>query len=347
VKPSFLPRLVNDVFSDPVLFVDFRFRRRALLLDLGDIDALANRALLRVSQVFVSHTHMDHFYGFDRLLRVTLARRKRLDLYGPPGFAEQLAHRLQGYTWNLVDNYAEDMVVHGWEWDGAHLRQTSFSMKARFRPIDERRHPCSDGVLLSEPGLTVRAALLDHGIPVLAFAVEEGRHVNVWKSRLAARGLPTGPWLRTLKEAVLADLPDDTPIEVPVASGAVRRLPLGALRREVLRVVPGMRLAYVVDCRYHEDNARRIVALARDADYLFIEAPFGADEAHLAAAKAHLTAAQAGTLARRAGAKRVIPIHFSRRHEREPGRLYEEVAEAAGPAVACLSGPSLPQPPAS
>ncbi len=346
MKPSFLPRLVNEAFSDPVLFVDFRFRRRALLLDLGDIDALANRALLRVSQVFVSHAHMDHFYGFDRLLRVTLARRERLDLYGPPGFTDHLAHRLQGYTWNLVGNYAEDMAIHAWEWDGARLQQTVFSMKARFRVVEHHERPCRDGILLTEPGLTVRAALLDHGIPVLAFALEEGRHVNVWKNRLDALGLPTGPWLRTLKAAVLADRPDDTPIDVPSGSG-MRRLPLGNLRREVLRVVPGMRLAYVVDCRYHDDNARRIVELARGADYLFIEAPFSADEAPLAAAKAHLTTAQAGSLAREAGVKRVIPIHFSRRHEHEAARLYEEVAAAAGPSVACLSGPSLPQAPAS
>ncbi len=39
----FEPRLVNDDFGDPGLYVDFRDERRALLVDVGDISALAPR----------------------------------------------------------------------------------------------------------------------------------------------------------------------------------------------------------------------------------------------------------------------------------------------------------------
>ena len=86
MRRLFEPRLVNDAFGDPGLYVDFHDERRALLFDLGDITVLPPRKLMRLSHVFVTHTHMDHFSGFDHLLRVVLGRKAAIELFGGPGF---------------------------------------------------------------------------------------------------------------------------------------------------------------------------------------------------------------------------------------------------------------------
>ena len=128
-----------------------------------------------------------------------------------------------------------------------------------------------------------------------------------------------------------------SPTSGPFASGGRRAsryrerwLPLGELKRQILRIVPGQKLAYVTDTAYHEANAASIVGLARDADLLFIETMFLEEDKEMAAAKYHLTARQAGELARRANVARVVPFHFSPRYVGCEARLHGELAAALG-----------------
>lgn len=324
MKPLFHPRLVNDPFGDPALYVEFLFERRALLFDLGDLVPLSARQMLRVTHAFVSHTHMDHFAGFDALLRVLLGRDKSLHLFGPPGFIDRVEHKLAGYTWNLVANYACDFVVRATEVHPDGRAETAaFHTRTGFLREPAPASFIAGGVLLDEETFLVRAAFLDHQIPCLSFALEEKFHVNVWKTGLDELGLPTGAWLRDVKTAVARGEPDETPFEV-----GGRRVLLGELRDKALRIVPGQKIAYVTDTVYHPANAAAIVDLARGADLFFIEAAFGKEEEKRAAEKFHLTAWQAGRLAREAGARRLIPFHFSPKHAEEGDRLVREAMEA-------------------
>lgn len=328
MRQTFSAELVNEPFGDPGLYVDFMFEPRALLFDLGNLAALPNKKLLRISDVFVTHTHMDHFFGFDRLLRICLGRARHLRLYGPPGFAAQVQHKLAAYTWNLVDNYPGDFTIEVWELDRDWLaRGTRLRCHQRFQAEPLPARQLHDGVLLDEPGFRVRAAFLDHGIACLGYAVEEKVHVNVWKNRLAELGLTVGPWLKELKALVSRGAADETPVRAGSrATDAV--VPLGALKARVLEQVPGEKICYVTDVAYQPDNVARIVALAAGATQLFIEAAFLERDGDHAARKLHLTARQAGSIARAAGARFVMPFHFSSRYAGREAELREEVETA-------------------
>ena len=120
MRPIVHCQLINGPFGDPVLYAEIMFERRAMLFDIGDIATLPPRKLLRVSHVFVSHAHMDHFAGFDHLLRLLLGRDKTLALYGPVGFIDRVGHKLHAYTSNVIRSYAGNLVfdVHEVHDDG-------------------------------------------------------------------------------------------------------------------------------------------------------------------------------------------------------------------------------------
>ncbi len=326
------PCLVNEPFGDPGLFADFRFGRRALLFDLGDLQPVPRRKLLRVSDAFVSHTHLDHFNGFDRLLRVCLGRPAALRLVGPPGFIDRVQHKLGAYTWNLVAENEIDFAIAVAEFDGRKLvNAAEFHSRDAFLRRSATPSDLPEGVLLDEEDFQIRGTMLDHGIPSFAFAFAEKQRVNVWKDRLDRMGLAVGPWLKDAKRAVRRGDPDDTPIAALRKGSAGLRaatLSLGDLKAEVFRLGPGETFAYVVDTSYHERNAAGIIELVRNADTLFIEAVFLDEDREIAARKRHLTAAQAGSLARRAGVKRVVPFHFSPRYRDQEDRLRREAEEA-------------------
>ena len=277
---------------------------------------------------------MDHFAGFDRLLRVALGRDRTFRLVGPAGFADRVAHKLGGYTWNLVANYTNDLCLEVTEVPASGAgKRARFRVRNAFAREDLPPADLTGGRLVAESGLRVHTTVLDHRTPCLAFALAEPDHLNIWGNRLRERGLSPGPWLATLKELVRQGAPDDRPVTVAWQDPAGRpaTLPLGELRDRLISRSRGQKVAYVVDARYSAADGDRIVALAAGADRLYIEAAFREADADRAAATCHLTARQAGELARRAGVREMVPFHFSSRYEGHFRALEQEALAAFRP----------------
>jgi ribonuclease Z len=95
MRPLLHPCLLNGRKGDPALYIETMFEKQAVLFDLGDLSNLPPRKIHRLEHVFVSHTHIDHFIGFDRLLPVLAGRQKTINLYGPAHFIEHVQHKLR------------------------------------------------------------------------------------------------------------------------------------------------------------------------------------------------------------------------------------------------------------
>ena len=341
MRPLLHPTLINGRTGDPALYIETLFEQRAILFDLGDITLLSPRKIRRLEHVFVSHAHIDHFFGFDRMLRVLVGREKQIHLYGPEGFVDQVHHKLRAYRWNLVDREPGDLAFVVTEIGPALATRTiRFRLKTAFTSEAMGAGRVDHGILVKDPTFRVSVAVLDHRTPCLAFAIEEPAHLNVWKTRLATLGLPVGPWLSDLKRAVIENRPDDFSVRIRASatSPGQHDMPLGKLR-DVLTVTPGQKIGYVTDVADTADNRRAIVELVKGADILFIESAFAKADVALATERAHLTTEAAGQIARQAGVRRVEPFHFSPRYAGEDERMQDEVMAAFAGQPGTKKGP--------
>jgi len=220
MRTLFHPFLPNGLDGDPALWIDLLDEGQSILLDLGDLHAIPNRKLLRVGHVLVTHTHMDHFIGFDHLLRLVLGRERELVVTGPRGFLRNVQGKIDAYSWNLIESYPLRLVAE--EVDGDVVRSVAYSGAGRMEPepLPDRGH---SGVIHADRAYTIEVAELDHLIPVLGIALVETDHLSVDNDRLLKLGLQPGPWLSELKNGVRRREPEEVEVEALTSGGRGRK----------------------------------------------------------------------------------------------------------------------------
>lgn len=309
--------LVNGIFGDPLLVLRFLHQKRCLVFDLGESTRLPARLVHQVTDIFISHAHMDHIIGFLPLLRLRIGEFPSCRIFGPPGISGHIEGLLRGIEWDRIGSNGPRFQIAELH-DRRLLRFEIRAGESGLRPLGEGR--VHAGVLLQEPAFLVRATMLDHGTPVLAFAFEQAKQIKVRKERLSAQGLHPGPWLGELKQRLargernaLLRLPDG------------RRERAGTLAEELILIAPGQRLVYATDLADTAENRRRLVVLAQGAHTFFCEASFLEADQEQAVRTGHLTAKACGEIAAAAGVQHLVPFHFSKRYEASLEPIYKEV----------------------
>ena len=309
--------LVNGVFGDPLLHLRLRHQRRSLLFDLGNGGRLPARIAHQVSNVFITHAHMDHIGGFLWLLRSRIGLFPCCRLYGPPGLAQHIQGFLQGILWDRVAGRGPSFEVM----ELGHEHMQRFQLQAgQSAPRLVGEEATADGLLLQEPEFCIRASLLDHHTPVVAYAFEPAKELKIRKDRLAAHGLDPGPWLSELKRQLLVEN-SVALIQLPDGSKAS----VADLAADLVLISPGKKLVYATDFADTLDNRLRVQALARHAHTLFCEATFIEAAAEQAELTGHLTTRACGEIACAAEVTHLVPFHISRRYSDRPQQVYDEL----------------------
>jgi ribonuclease BN (tRNA processing enzyme)/polynucleotide 5'-kinase involved in rRNA processing len=322
--PGFQVHLPNGIFGDPLVHLRPLRERDGILLDLGRASSLPVKLLHRIGLVLLSHAHMDHFFGFDELLRALLGTPRSLTIVGPEGAAARVASRVDGYSWNLIEADAEAHVgaqpprFTVIELRGEKLRETEIVPGSAPRLLGER--PAPRGLVHEAERFTVRAAPLEHrDITSLSYLIEEKPRLAVRPEALREKGLAPGPWLDALKHAFAEK--KDADLEL----GDGRRARVSELAPELLVERPGQRIVYVTDAADSPRNRQAISELAKDVDLLICEATFTRPDEDRARETAHLPAFAAAELAREARVGRLLPFHLSPRYEETPELIFQEL----------------------
>lgn len=313
-------RLLNGSTGDPVLFVDYPGRDDALLFDAGENDRLGLERLADLDAVFITHHHIDHFIGFDRIVRANLDRDKALQVFGPRGTIRKIYYRIKSYAFPKFPFRKVILNVHE-VWPDA-IRTGLLECSRRFpRPV-VHDVTWSGPTIHETDHLTVEAVHVDHTTPCLAYAVVEKPGWHADPVKLAAGPLPAGAWVGEALKRLRAGGAEATSI---VVEGAPQ--PLSALRDAYFVESPGARVAYVTDTAWSDPIRPALRALAHRASRLYCDSFYAREELAKAGRHHHMTAEQAGELAREAEVDELVLIHFAPRYQGDYARLVAQARE--------------------
>jgi ribonuclease Z len=343
---SIEPYFCSGLLDDPLLLVRVRPTGRSLLFDCGQLQHLAKRTLRSIDAVFVSHAHMDHFMGLDHLVRHTHVSPRPLHLYGPPGIARRVGHKLAGYDWNLAEPWWRTIHVH--EVHADRIEHHQFAGAHGFTGEALGSSVRRGAEIYVTPFVTVAAQLVDHGLPVLAFRLTEAEIFSIDPARLAAERLLPGAWLRELKARWKAGRLDARPLEVlrVTATGGetVLAADAAALYARLRAARPAASLGYVTDVGFTAANCSQLQELLTGVSLLCCECTFLAGDADKARASHHLCSSDVNRFTAMLVPRVLLPMHLSKAYVHQPDALYQELTPPAGTRLLRLPAYLTPRP---
>ncbi len=308
--------------------VDSGQSRESVLFDCGEgvLDSLRPAGVQAVAHLGFSHFHMDHVAGFDGFFRLNYNRPDApVTVWGPAGTIELMAHRFQGFIWNLHADQPGEWIVR--EIGASTVATSRFLTREAFAPAHPQPEHTRDSAVLHRGGSwQLEARLLPHGsIESVGYRIVESPRRNIDPAAMRYHNYLPGSWLRSISDEAEQD---EALVEI-----AGQSLRVGELRRELLVTSPGASLAYLTDFRL-EPNCEAWAGLVEwlsGTTTLVCECQYRAADAALAVKNAHMTADLVGRLAADAGVGHLVLQHLSRRYQPSDWLAMRDEARKAFP----------------
>lgn len=312
-------RLVNGSIGDPVLYLDYPGSNNALLFDGGDNARLTMSELADLEAMFITHHHVDHFIGLDRVIRANIDQDKTLHIFGPIGTIQKISDRVRSYEYPFFPFQKIVLEIH--ELLPGVIRTGILNCTKHFPPPDIHERPWVGRVCYENASLAVEAVHADHTVPCLAFAMAEKRGYHPDPERLTQGLLRPGNWIGEVLRLLRSGAAEDTILHIQGGQFTLR-----SLADAYCVESPGARVAYITDTFWSEDVRPQLVQLAKGAWRLYCDSFYAAAQSREAAKHRHMQAPQTAELAKLAKVEQLVLIHFSTRYQGQYHKLIREAA---------------------
>ena len=342
IEPIFFAGLLDD----PILLVRIRPSGRLLMFDCGQVHHLAKRNFTHLDAIFISHGHMDHWMGIDSVIRHLIAANRTLDLFGPTGLADKMAHKLAGYDWNLVEDYWCSFRVH--EVSPAQITTYLFSGPSGFKRSLLETRPHDSSPIYETAHCLVYADSCSHGIESLIYRLDERPAFRIDAARLTELGLRPGSWLGEIKEYFFTRRPGNVRLTVPLDNGGEKQIheidQLDELLKQIVSPQTISSLGYISDIGFRAENIRTIAGFMAGVELLFCECTYLGEDKEKARVADHLCSEDVNQLLRMLRPAWFVPMHLSKTYRRRTDLLFRQLAPPPPTRVVAMPPFMTPRP---
>jgi len=319
-----LPRvkhyLVNERYEDPGIFLQVENTGDYILFDIGNIYKLDRSIIKKINKIFITHTHMDHFIGFDYLLRLKLGKQQVVEIFGIYPVSENIYHKLQGYIWNLVE-FEPQIIFLVKQYKDGYFYHYKFDIKKKFKKEFIKRTKAKNNTIYENENYKVNFAVLDHKIPILGYSFVFPDKLKLNKELLKELPLK-GKEIGKLKEFL--ENPKNCKKRLKIKN---KYYSYDFLKERYTFTQKGIKISYITDVLGSKENIEKIIKLVKDSDYLYCESVFLEKDSEQASKVYHLTTKQTAKIAKLANVKNLVPFHFSRRYGKNTKLIFNELSK--------------------
>ncbi|MBL3658798.1 MBL fold metallo-hydrolase [Fulvivirga sediminis] len=286
------------------------------LCDCGEAKALTVKECQDTKAVFLSHTHIDHFFNFDALLRHQIGTGRKVIICGPSGIANQVQNRIKSYCWNLIEEGAISYEIREIQGDKSYR---AVNLNPPLWNQDFIGDFNANQVFI-EKDFDVEFEILDHKTDSIAYLFKA---VDKTKIELH-EDFKGGKWVSDLKKAF--DENDETASILIDGKEYVAKdlFPM-------IKVETGKKVGVIMDHAASSENHSKIRDKFRGCDEVYIECFYKDEDKELAEKNHHSYASMSGKIMKECDVKHAIPVHFSRKYnENEVEELVAQFELAKG-----------------